>query len=268
MVADTRIHLQPLAAFLYPDREVYVGWDQALQTYYARVTDGVDDAGQERTTLWVGAGLGEFTEPSMVLHAAGRYAEIPDDLADLLTIGRVSIRDTVTDLRPDSQSYQHEQELHEGLSRLYKPGGFATKITHDHVNPVLTEHGWTQTGVHAIDGGHAETYGREGQELTIPWGWPDRHHDTEQLLSPITLDGTTHGVSSPQDLANTLAEARTTTAGEGNSGPGLFEDLRDMNARGFMQDWQGTDEQTLTLDDLLREEPPDDDLGSSAGLGY
>lgn len=267
-MADARIQLQPLSVGLHSDRQVYVGWDQALQSYYAHVIDGVDDGGNTHFTLRVGTNPGEILEPSPVLEAARRYADVPDDLADLLNIGRVSTYHTVTDLRPDSRIYQREQHFYEKMSQLYRPGGFATKISHDQVNPVLAEHGWTLTDVRAINGGHAETYRREGHELTIPWEWPDRHHDAEQLLSPVTIDGNRHGVSSPQELATVLANVRgTDLQDDHDSASELLVDLRDTNAPAPTQDWQNTDEQRLTLDDLLREEPPDD-LGFSTGLGY
>lgn len=268
-MADARIQLQPRSAVLHPGREVYVGWDQALQTYYAHVIHGADDGGNVRFTLRVGTGPGEIVEPAQVVDAARRFAEIPDDLTDLLNTGRALPYDTVTDLRPDSRSYQDDQHFNERMSQLYRAGGFATNVSHDQINPVLAEHGWTLTDVRVIEGGHAETYQRDGRELTIPWGWPDRHHNAEQLLSPVTIDGDRHGVSSPEELANVLAGARGTGTGdEHDSLSELFVDRHDLSALDLTQDRQNIEEQPLTLEDLLGEEPPDEDLGSGSGLGY
>ncbi|OXM43434.1 hypothetical protein CFP75_38315 [Amycolatopsis alba DSM 44262] len=231
-----------------------MGWDHALQTYYAHVYNGIDAAGHENFALKLGTRFEEITSPHVVVEAVGPYADVPTELDHILDVGRRLPSSTFTDLREDSRIYQNEQRYNDKMSELYRPGGFATQLSHEQVNPILAEHGWTRSEVGLINDGHVETYVRNGHELTIPWGWPDSRHDTEQLLSPITIDGQRYGVSTPEALAKTLAHVRN------NPVPVR----RDAAAERDTVD----ENDLMELDTVLREEPPDDDLSTGTGLSY
>ncbi|WP_309111963.1 hypothetical protein [Saccharothrix sp.] len=99
-MGDTRIRLQPLSEPSHPDREVYIGWDSALQTYFAQVFDGVDEYGEDRLTLDIGNDIGQITTPADVIEALRPYAEIPDGLPDLLELSRAEDETIIADLRP------------------------------------------------------------------------------------------------------------------------------------------------------------------------
>jgi hypothetical protein len=267
-MADSRIRLHPRSTMMHADREIYVGWDNVLQTYYAHVIDGQDEHGEERRTVDLGGDIGEITYPGGVIAAVRPYAEIPEDLGELLNISRVSTTATFTDLRTDSRSYQHEQYTEAGLQRLYRPDGFVTELTRDEVTPALTEHGWTATDVHATQSGHTETYQRDGQELALSWGWPDQHHDSEHLLSPVQVDGERYGVSTRGGFESVIAEgnpgSHTLTPGSEERVDSLVDEILASH-----EETQTTARQLLDeeLDDLLREDPPADDDGFHSGLG-
>ncbi|KZM75551.1 hypothetical protein [Nocardia terpenica] len=66
----SRIRLQTLDSTHHPDREVIVGWDRGLQTYFAQVFDGQDKTGEDIILLDVGNQLGEFANPQQVLQGS------------------------------------------------------------------------------------------------------------------------------------------------------------------------------------------------------
>lgn len=269
-MANSRIRLQPWSAVLHPDREVYVGWDDPLQTYFAQVFDGTDEHGEDRLTVDVGGSVGDITYPGGAIAAVRPYAEIPQDLGELLNISRVSTTPTYTDLRPDSRSYQRDRHVESEINRLYRPEGFVTDLTREDVAPVLNEHGWTSADIRATDGGHAETYRRDDQELTLSWSWPDQDYETEHLLSPINVDGQRYGVGSRQELSSTLAEGspdpRTLTPASEERVETLLTDI-------FAADEIQVDAERLGndtgsgLDASWFDDPPSDDQGFHSGLG-
>lgn len=265
-MANSRIRLQPLSTFVNPNREVYVGWDEGLQTYYAQVFDGKDAQGEDRLTVDVGNGFGDVTYPGGVVTALRPYAEITDDLGELLNVSRVSTTPTYTDLRADSRIYQREQQVQSELNRLYRPDGFVTTLTRDDVAPVLSEHGWASSSIKATETGHTETYRRGEQELTIAWTWPDQDYDTERMLSPIHLDGQRHGVDKREELSSLLAEGspdpRILTPGS--------EERVDELLTGILADdkAQNQDRRLDTgPDESWFDDPPSDDEGFHSGLG-
>ncbi|MBN9743593.1 hypothetical protein DMP23_21360 [Amycolatopsis sp. A1MSW2902] len=259
-----------MSAVLHRDREVYVGWDDPLQTYFAQVRDGTDEHGEDRLTVDVGGGFGDITYPGGAIAAIRPYAEIPEDLGELLNISRVSTTPTYTDLRPESRSYQQDRHLESELGRLYRPEGFVTELTREDVTPVLNEHGWTAADIRATDGGHAETYRRGDQELSLSWTWPDQDYDTERLLSPIRVDGERYGVDSREALSSTLAEgspdSQTLTPASEERVESLLTDI-------FAADETQTDAERLDnerdsgLDASWFDDPPSDDHGFHSGLG-
>ncbi|WP_410585449.1 hypothetical protein [Amycolatopsis sp. lyj-108] len=252
-MGDARIRLQPLPN-LHAAREVHVGWDQALETYYAHVCNGVDATGRENFALRIGTIFKEISDPLVVVEAVSAYADVPAELDHLLDVGRRLPNATMTDLREDSRVYKNEQRYNDKMNELYRPGGFATQLSHEQVNPILAEHGWVMSEVSLINGGHSETYTRGGHELTIPWGWPDSRHGEEQLLSPVIADGQKYGVSTPEALAKTLAHVRYTPV---------------LDPRDLQRQHEAVDENDLMERDIaLREEPPDDDLSFGTGMGY
>lgn len=149
-MGNSRIRLQPLSD-LNPDREIYVGWDEGLQTYYAQVFDGQDEQGEDRLTVDVGNDLGDITYPGGVISALRPYADITDDLGELLNISRVSTTPTYTDLRADSRAYQqhvhlddrrHGVDSREELERLLDEGSPEPEIltpgSEERVDELLT----------------------------------------------------------------------------------------------------------------------------------
>ncbi|WP_329060470.1 hypothetical protein [Amycolatopsis sp. NBC_01480] len=129
-MASSRIRLQPLSTFWHLEQEVYVGWDEPLQTYFAQVFNGTDEHGEDRLTVDVGNAIGEVTNPGGVIAAVRPYAQIPDELGELLNVSRVSTTQTYTDLRPDARIYQRERSLESELNRLYGPEGRGAGLTH------------------------------------------------------------------------------------------------------------------------------------------
>jgi hypothetical protein len=269
-MADSRIRLQPLAAALHPDREVYVGWDERLQTYFAQVIDGQDEGGNDRLTVDLGGDIGDITYPGGVISALRPYAEISEDLGALLNISRVSTTPVVDDLRPDSFSYRQEQHVESELSRLYRPGGFVTGLTRDEVASEVRDHGWTFAESRATDTGHTETYRRGEQELTIDWARPDQDYDTERMLSPVRIDGERYGAQSRDQLSSVLAEDGLE---QQIKAPGREEQAEerqsDMLAGGETQpDGQGREADLgAGTDEPWFDEPPDADEGFHSGLG-
>ncbi|MEW2507639.1 hypothetical protein AB0878_44985 [Amycolatopsis sp. NPDC047767] len=275
-MADSRIRLQPRSAALFVEREIYVGWDDVLQTYYAHVIDGADEQGEERRTFEVGGDLGEVTDPSRLVAAVGPYAEVPDNLGELLNISRVSRTTTDTDLRGESRSYQNQMHFEERIGELYRPNGFVTGLGRDDVLPVLTWQNWDLTGVQAVEGGYAETYRRGDHEAVLHRDQPDSNRLGERLLSPVLVDGERHGAHSVRALERALSESTEDRLDD--PGPRMTAPLdqlpiaeavsRDGALSGDLMpepaEARAADD---LLDQLFLEDPLDDDEGFHFGLG-
>ncbi|MFJ1757655.1 hypothetical protein [Kitasatospora sp. NPDC088134] len=77
--------LQPLADA--PDgREVRIGWDAPLATYFLQVLDvpPADSDEEIIETVWEGGAPHEHPEPELLVALASQYATVPDDLVDTL----------------------------------------------------------------------------------------------------------------------------------------------------------------------------------------
>ncbi|WP_158892594.1 hypothetical protein [Amycolatopsis anabasis] len=101
-MASSRIPLTPLNAADHPDREIYVGWDRGMQTYYAQVFDGEDANGNEVLLVDRGNSIGDLTYPGGVIDAVRDYAEIPADLATRLADDRAADTSTFAQLRTEA----------------------------------------------------------------------------------------------------------------------------------------------------------------------
>ncbi|QYN18918.1 hypothetical protein [Amycolatopsis sp. DSM 110486] len=286
-MADSRIRLQPRSPGLFVEREIYVGWDDVLQTYYAHVIDGTDDQGEERRIFEVGGDVREVTDPSRLVAAVQSYAEIPDNLGELLNISRVSRTATFTDLRDESRSYQNQQHYEERINELDRPDGFVTGLGRDDVVPVLALQGWDLAEVQAVRGGHAETYRRGDDEAVLHWDWPDSSRFNERLLSPVRVDGETYGVNSVQALEHALEQcsADRTDSQDASVSASRAEILpaeqgwsaaeaasRDgIDTEDLMSNSDELSAGLRTVDDFLEwlffEDPPDDDEDFHSGLG-
>jgi hypothetical protein len=82
-MAMNRVRLTPLDDSV-PDREIYVGWDRPMGTYFAQVFDGVDAAGEDVVTLDLGNEVGEIPTPDAAIDAVRPYARVEDDLRPTL----------------------------------------------------------------------------------------------------------------------------------------------------------------------------------------
>lgn len=278
-MADSRIRLQPRSAGLFVEREIYVGWDDVLQTYYAHVIDGTDEEGEERRIFEVGGDIREVTDPSRLVAAIQPYAEIPDNLGELLNISRVSRTATFTDLRDESRSYQNQKHYEERINELYRPDGFVTGLGRDDVLPVLAWQGWDLTEVQAVKGGHAETYRRGDHEAVLHWYWPDSRRFDERLLSPVLVDGDKNGVNSMQGLERALdqlseegtdsPDSRVTASLEGilSSEPAPTAETTSRDGSDSAEAWARSGAVDDFLDQLFLEDPFDDDEGFHSGLG-
>jgi hypothetical protein len=85
----SRIRLETLAAQAHPDREVFVGWDRPVGTYYVQVFDGCDQDGEDVVLLDRGGILDRITDPAAAIDVVRPYAVIPEDLPATLTRHRV-----------------------------------------------------------------------------------------------------------------------------------------------------------------------------------
>ncbi|WP_158892596.1 hypothetical protein [Amycolatopsis anabasis] len=242
-MADSRIRLEPLDADAHPQREIHVGWDDVLHTYYATVFDGVDADGEHIPLVERGTDIGEILEPAIALDAVRPYAEIPDDLGTTLATHRASDTATFVDLRSEARTTTREVVVGErtsmaallGTNDYQVAGTPSTEDEHgaavlaalldsdnpfvsfsdielDFVKITIAENGWERTTIHPTyppPGGHAETYIRGDQELTIGWAWPG-HDSPTYLLSPVKLDGHHHPVDSATDLTDLVQHEKPT----------------------------------------------------------
>ncbi|KAA2252382.1 hypothetical protein F0L68_35630 [Solihabitans fulvus] len=268
-MADSRFRLQPLGTSPQDAREIYVGWNEALQTYYAHVIDGRDRDGRDILAFDAGRHLGEITHPAGVIDAVSDFAVIPDDLSIFLADSRASALMIFTDLRSYPLPSEYGEQLDRLIDRLYKPGGFITELHRADVTDLLRDNGWRAEAFYAMDGGHAETYTRGEQDLEIRWGWPTREEDPDRLLSPVILDGRSYGIASQEYLVALLGDQTADT------GPLTAETQARID--GLLADILGPDPATLdtSLDRRTATEShlhDDDQLGEddgfSSGLGY
>lgn len=100
--ANNRIHLNPRDAAENPEREIVVGWDRGMQTYFAQVFDGTDEFGEDLMAVDIGMRVGEITYPGGVIDAVRNYAEIPDELGQILADQREADTSTYSELRSEA----------------------------------------------------------------------------------------------------------------------------------------------------------------------
>nr|BFE51203.1 hypothetical protein GCM10017745_46300 [Saccharothrix mutabilis subsp. capreolus] len=242
------------------DREVYVGWDNALQTYFAQVIDGTDQHGEDILTVDLGNDVNQVTDAAEVIEALRPYAEIPDELPALLERSRTADRSTVTDLRSLTPAAARQELRDIMVSYLDKPRGYVTPLERADVAEVLAVNGWDLATMHAMDGGHAETYVRGEQELEIRWGW-STDDNAPRLLSPVHLDGQGYGVDSVQQLADLSTERGSEAEPLTQSGEGRVDQQLDQPAGLEGSHWHGLEEGHLN-DTLFGDE------GFHSSLGY
>lgn len=80
-MVNNRIHLDPLDGAA--DREIVVGWDPSLGTFFAYVAD-LDPQDEDLFLLDIGTRPDEILDPDRIVEAVRPYAEIPDTLTDTL----------------------------------------------------------------------------------------------------------------------------------------------------------------------------------------
>ncbi|MBF6369916.1 hypothetical protein IU469_30015 [Nocardia puris] len=79
-MVSNRIVLDPLDPSV-SDREIVIGWDRGLGTYFAQVLDGVDESGDGGTIqLSIGTRPDEIGTADEVIEAVRPFAIIPDTL--------------------------------------------------------------------------------------------------------------------------------------------------------------------------------------------
>ena len=62
-----------------------VGWDRALQTFFAQVFTRTEAEGEEGdATIWIGTAPGELPTPEAAIAVVAPYAVIPDGLVEQL----------------------------------------------------------------------------------------------------------------------------------------------------------------------------------------
>jgi hypothetical protein len=266
-VADSRIRLQPRNADIFIAREVYVGWDNVLQTYYAHVIDGDDDHGEERRTVDLGGDIAEITHPGRAIDAVRPYADIPDDLGDLLTISLVSTTAAVSDLRTESEMDQHQQNLEAGRTTPFRLNGFVTSPIHEDVGPLLAERGWTSVDVHEAERSRIETYRRGDHDLVIGWGQVGEDYP-EHLVSPIRIDGHRHSLMYERRLEDFLDDLGPDPETMSFRGDDSLDGLTDEIVSG-REDTRAVDGQRRVdeLEQMWVEDPPAEGDGFHSGLG-
>lgn len=97
-MVSSRIRLEALTSDIYPDREVWVGWDHGMQSYFAQVFDGVDGQGEDVVTVDAGNLVSQYTHPDDLAPLLRDYANIPDDVRDQLIADRDADMATSPDL--------------------------------------------------------------------------------------------------------------------------------------------------------------------------
>lgn len=65
-------------------REIFIGWDRGLGTFFAQVLDGPDVEGEDMVRVHVGSEPDDITDPAQAIDAIRPYAQIPDNLVEEL----------------------------------------------------------------------------------------------------------------------------------------------------------------------------------------
>lgn len=66
------------------DRDIVIGWDRGLGTFFAQVLDGTDVEEEPIVRVEVGSAPDEITDPAQAIDAIRPYAQIPDHLVEIL----------------------------------------------------------------------------------------------------------------------------------------------------------------------------------------
>ncbi|MBF6215951.1 hypothetical protein IU487_33675 [Nocardia puris] len=81
-MVNNRIYLDPLDGAA--DREIVVGWDPPLGTFFAYVADRGGEWEEDLFLLHIGTRPDEILDPDRIVEAVRPYAAIPDTLTDTL----------------------------------------------------------------------------------------------------------------------------------------------------------------------------------------
>ncbi|MEV0109233.1 hypothetical protein AB0H42_23225 [Nocardia sp. NPDC050799] len=65
-------------------RDIVIGWDRGLGTFFAQVLDGTDAEGEPVVRVHVGSEPDDITDPAEAIDAISSYAQIPDNLVEEL----------------------------------------------------------------------------------------------------------------------------------------------------------------------------------------
>jgi hypothetical protein len=72
-----QIEALPFLKAQHPHREVYVGWDNPLQTFFGQVLDSSRPAGEPEAVFWIGTAPQECTDLIAFARAMRPWAPIP-----------------------------------------------------------------------------------------------------------------------------------------------------------------------------------------------
>ncbi|GGQ83732.1 hypothetical protein [Couchioplanes azureus] len=64
---------------------VVIGWDRPLGSFFTHVYMTDDDNPFDEPTIGIGDDFHEVTEPTAAIELASMYAEVPEDMSDILT---------------------------------------------------------------------------------------------------------------------------------------------------------------------------------------
>lgn len=208
----SRIYLPPAELENNPRREVCIGWDHDLCSYYARVVDGGNN---EHVELDIGSRASAITHPAVVVHRVQPYAAIcdPDRLIRALLYHRASVSSAAVVLH-----FPRERGRRVAVGKVgdmtsllgtnaYRYVAAISSGELEFMRLVLSEYGWLRARTNPCrfpPGGFTEMYTRRGWELTIGWAC---YIDTGPLflVSPVKLEGKTHPIASLRDIVE-LAE--------------------------------------------------------------
>jgi hypothetical protein len=65
-------------------RDIVIGWDRGLGTFFAQVLDGTDAEGEPIVRVHVGGEPDDITDPAQAIDAIRAYAQIPENLVEEL----------------------------------------------------------------------------------------------------------------------------------------------------------------------------------------
>lgn len=218
-MSRTRIYLPLLDPAAHPGREVCIGWDQDLETYYARVMDRIG-AGSGNVRLDIGTTRAALTRPEEVISKVQPFATISDPagLVRALMAHRVYGGMVTVDLRPLGERVHaaaagRPSDMTALLgSSVCVPVAKVSGIEAELNRLALTEQHWELATYNPIlypAGGFTETYHRDGQELTLGYVSYD---GALYLISPMKLDGRTQVITSLDDIRG-LAARHVPTVG-------------------------------------------------------